>query len=137
MCTPWRDSICAATSLCIYHWFNSSVTNCIIVTCFVVLSKLKKIPLWSLFLIVYSHLQWNSVLTQIMLCLAEAVLRNGRFFFCVNPSTRKVNKTCEALLTFNFSAKYLSKKESSTMLPQLTEFVPATGMRIIRKVLLV
>jgi hypothetical protein len=44
----------------------------------------KKIPLWSLFLIVYLHLQWNAVLTQIMLCLAEAVLRNRRFF-CVNP----------------------------------------------------
>jgi hypothetical protein len=25
------------------------------------------------FLIVYLHLQWNAVLTQIMLCLAEAV----------------------------------------------------------------
>jgi hypothetical protein len=38
------------------------------------------------------------VLTQIMLCLAEAVLRNR--FFCVNPywiSTRKVKQTCEAL----------------------------------------
>ena len=57
----------------------------------------KKIPLWSLFLIVYLHLQWNAVLTQIMLCLAEAVLRNSRFF-CMNPywiSTRKVKKTCE------------------------------------------
>jgi hypothetical protein len=30
--------------------------------------------------------------------------------------------------TFNFSAKYLSKKDSSTMLPELTEFVPATRM---------
>ena len=39
--------------------------------CFV---EIKKIPLWSLFLIVYLHLQWNAVLTQIMLCLAEAVL---------------------------------------------------------------
>jgi hypothetical protein len=29
--------------------------------------------------------------------------------------------------TFNFSAKYLSKKDSSTMLPELTEFVPATA----------
>jgi hypothetical protein len=38
--------------------------------------------------------------------------------------------------TFNFSAKYLSKKDSSTMLPELTEFVPATRMRIVRKVLL-
>jgi hypothetical protein len=28
--------------------------------------------------------------------------------------------------TFNFSANYLSKKDSSTMLPELTEFVPAT-----------
>ena len=26
------------------------------------------------------HLQWNVVLTQIMLCLAEAVLQNSRFF---------------------------------------------------------
>jgi hypothetical protein len=34
------------------------------------------------------------------------------------------------------SAKYLSKKDSSTMLPELTEFVPATRMRIVRKVLL-
>jgi hypothetical protein len=40
----------------------------------------KKIPLWSLFLIVYLHLQWNAVLTQIMLCLTEAVLRNSRYF---------------------------------------------------------
>jgi hypothetical protein len=39
--------------------------------------------------------------------------------------------------TFNFSAKYLSKKDSSTMLPELTEFVPATRMGIVRKVLLV
>jgi hypothetical protein len=38
--------------------------------------------------------------------------------------------------TFNFSAKYLSKKDSSTMLPELTEFVPATRMGIARKVLL-
>jgi hypothetical protein len=41
--------------------------------------------------------------------------------------------------TFNFSATYLSKKDSSTMLPELTEFVPATRMgivRIVRKVLL-
>jgi hypothetical protein len=38
--------------------------------------------------------------------------------------------------TFNFSAKYLSKKDSSTMLPELTEFVPATRMGIVRKVLL-
>jgi hypothetical protein len=37
--------------------------------------------------------------------------------------------------TFNFSAKYLSKKDSS-MLPELTEFVPATRMGIVRKVLL-
>jgi hypothetical protein len=37
--------------------------------------------------------------------------------------------------TFNFSAKYLSKKDSSTMLPELTEFVPATIMGIVRKVL--
>ena len=49
--------------------------------CFV---EIKKIPLWSLFLIVYLHLQWNAVLTQIMLCLAEAVLRNSRYF-CMNP----------------------------------------------------
>jgi hypothetical protein len=32
--------------------------------------------------------------------------------------------------TFNFSAKYLSKKDSSTMLPELTEFVPATRMNV-------
>jgi hypothetical protein len=38
--------------------------------------------------------------------------------------------------TFNFSAKYLSKKDSSTMLQELTEFVPATRMGIVRKVLL-
>jgi hypothetical protein len=38
--------------------------------------------------------------------------------------------------TFNFSAKYLSKKDSSTMLPELTEFVPATRMGTVRKVLL-
>jgi hypothetical protein len=38
--------------------------------------------------------------------------------------------------TFNFSAKYLSQKDSSTMLPELTEFVPATRMGIVRKVLL-
>jgi hypothetical protein len=34
-----------------------------------------------------------------------------------------------------FSAKYLSKKDSSTMLPELTEFVPETRMGIARKVL--
>jgi hypothetical protein len=38
--------------------------------------------------------------------------------------------------TFNLSAKYLSKKDSSTMLPELTEFVPAIRMGIVRKVLL-
>jgi hypothetical protein len=38
--------------------------------------------------------------------------------------------------TFNCSAKYLSKKDSSTMLPELNEFVPATRMGIARKVLL-
>ena len=38
--------------------------------------------------------------------------------------------------TLNFSAKYLSKKDSSTMLPELDEFVPATRMGIVRKVLL-
>jgi hypothetical protein len=37
--------------------------------------------------------------------------------------------------TFNFSAKYLSKKDSSRMLPELTEFVTATRMGIARKVL--
>jgi hypothetical protein len=37
--------------------------------------------------------------------------------------------------TFNLSAKYLSKKDSSTMLPELTEFVPAIRMGIVRKVL--
>jgi hypothetical protein len=36
--------------------------------------------------------------------------------------------------SFKFSAKYLSKKDSSTMLPELTEFVPATRMGIVRKV---
>jgi hypothetical protein len=36
--------------------------------------------------------------------------------------------------TFNFSVKYLSKKDSPTMLPELTEFVPATRMGITRKV---
>jgi hypothetical protein len=38
--------------------------------------------------------------------------------------------------TFNFSAKYLSKKDSSTILPELTGFVPVTRMGIARKVLL-
>jgi hypothetical protein len=38
--------------------------------------------------------------------------------------------------TFNCSGKYLSKKDSSTMLPELTEFAPATRMGIVRKVLL-
>jgi hypothetical protein len=38
--------------------------------------------------------------------------------------------------TFNLSAKYLSKKDSATMLPELTEFVPAIRMGIVRKVLL-
>jgi hypothetical protein len=40
--------------------------------------------------------------------------------------------------TFIFSAKYLSKKDSSKMLPELTEFVQATTCRmgIVRKVLL-
>jgi hypothetical protein len=37
--------------------------------------------------------------------------------------------------TFNFSAKYSSKKDSLTMLPELTEFVPATRMGIVRKLL--
>ena len=37
--------------------------------------------------------------------------------------------------TFNFSAKYLSKKDSSTMLPELTEFVPATRKGIAKKIL--
>jgi hypothetical protein len=39
-------------------------------------------------------------------------------------------------ISFNFSVKYLSKKDSSTMLPELTEFVPASRMGIVRKVLL-
>jgi hypothetical protein len=39
-------------------------------------------------------------------------------------------------ITFNLSAEYLSKKESSTMLPELTEFVPSIRMGIVRKVLL-
>jgi hypothetical protein len=38
--------------------------------------------------------------------------------------------------TFNLSATFLSKKDSSTMLPELTEFVPAIRMGIVRKVLL-
>jgi hypothetical protein len=38
--------------------------------------------------------------------------------------------------TFNLSAKFLSKKDSSIMLPELTEFVPAIRMGIVRKVLL-
>jgi hypothetical protein len=38
--------------------------------------------------------------------------------------------------TFNCSAKHLSKKDSSAMLPELTEFVPATRMVIVRKELL-
>jgi hypothetical protein len=38
--------------------------------------------------------------------------------------------------TFNLSATYLSKKDSSTMFPELTEFVPAIRMGIVRKVLL-
>jgi hypothetical protein len=38
--------------------------------------------------------------------------------------------------TFNLSAKYLSKKDSSTMLPERTEFVPAIRMGIVRKMLL-
>jgi hypothetical protein len=45
--------------------------------CFV---EIKKYPCGTFFLIVYLHLQWNAVLTQIMLCLAEVVLRNSRFF---------------------------------------------------------
>ena len=63
------------------------VANCITVratcTSSVILSK-EKNSLVEPFLIVCLHLQWNAVLTQIMLCLAEAVLRNSRFF-CVNP----------------------------------------------------
>jgi hypothetical protein len=38
--------------------------------------------------------------------------------------------------TFNLSATILSKKDSSTMLPEPTEFVPAIRMGIVRKVLL-
>jgi hypothetical protein len=38
--------------------------------------------------------------------------------------------------TFNLSATILSKKDFSTMLPELTEFVPAIRMGIVRKVLL-
>jgi uncharacterized membrane protein len=59
----------------------------------------KKIPLWSLFLIVYLHLQWNAVLTQIMLCLAEAVLRNSRFF-CVNVPTIIYKRASQVVFTF-------------------------------------
>jgi hypothetical protein len=36
--------------------------------------------------------------------------------------------------TFNLSATILSKKDSSTMLPEVTEFVPAIRMGIVRKV---
>ena len=48
--------------------------------CFV---EINKIPLGRVvgpFLIVYLHLQWNAVPIQIMLYLAEAVIRNSRFF---------------------------------------------------------
>jgi hypothetical protein len=38
--------------------------------------------------------------------------------------------------TFNLSAKYLSKRDFSTMLPELTEFVPAIRMGIVSNVLL-
>jgi hypothetical protein len=38
--------------------------------------------------------------------------------------------------TFNLSATILSKKDSSTMLPELTEFVPPIRMGIVRKVFL-
>ena len=64
--------------LLIFLNFNigSIVTNCIILFCCFV--EIKKIPLWSLFLIVYLHLQWNAVLTQIY--VTEAVLRNSRYF---------------------------------------------------------
>jgi hypothetical protein len=58
-----------------YYFFKID-TSC----CFVEIKKYLVEP----FLIVYLHLQWNAVLTQIMLCLAEAALRNSRFF-CVNP----------------------------------------------------
>ena len=137
----WNRLVCKLLNLLnfIYQQYCYQLYYSCFFCCFV---EIKKIPLWSLFLIVYLHLQWNAVLTQIMLCLTEAVLRNSRFF-CVNPywiSTRKVKKTWEALFliivgTFNFSAKFLSKKDSSTMLPELTEFVPATRMGIARKVL--
>jgi hypothetical protein len=42
--------------------------------CFV---EIKKYPCGAFFLIVYLHLQWKAVLTQIMLCLAETVLRDN------------------------------------------------------------
>ena len=57
----------------------ASVTSCIIVTCSV-FCRNKKIPLWSLFLNCLFTFTMDAVLTQIMICLAEAVLRNSRFF---------------------------------------------------------
>ena len=64
-----------------FELYISAVLLPIVFCCFV---EIKIIPLWSLFLIVYLHLQWNAVLTQIMLCQAEAVLRNSRYFY-MNP----------------------------------------------------
>ena len=55
----------------IYRQYRYQLYYSYFFCCFV---EIKKIPLWSLFLIVYLHLQY-AVLTQIMLCLAEAVLR--------------------------------------------------------------
>jgi hypothetical protein len=43
---------------------------------FCCLVEINKYPYGAFF---YLHIQWNAVLTQIMLCLAEAVLRNSRF----------------------------------------------------------
>jgi hypothetical protein len=70
------------------------------------------------------HLQWNAVLTQIMLCLAEAVLRNNRFFG-VNPywiSTRKVKKNCEALFRFEQYLKILQLYHENSRFPPSLKF---------------
>jgi hypothetical protein len=58
-----------------FELYTSAVLLLVLLFC-----RNKTIPLWSLFLIVYLHLQWNAVLTQIMLCLAESILRNSIFF---------------------------------------------------------
>jgi hypothetical protein len=53
---------------------------------------------WSLFLIVYLHLQWNAVRTQIMLCLAEAVLRNSRLFHTNTYVAQKLKKNAQYIV---------------------------------------